>query len=144
MSDCRLTNIAVIICACLACGSVDDKLYLAVCYRIGDVGSALVHLVDTLGGNACFLYHFIALACCKDTEAKLTERPCNIEQFGLISVAYAEENCAFKRKSYLCCFLCLVVSFAECGGYTEHLACSGLSPCCEAPVRGRACRSVKM
>ena len=98
MLDSSLSDIAVIVSTCLACGSIDYHLYLAVCDLVSDIGTSLVDLEDLLAGDTCFLDHLIALACCDDLESKLMEGLGDVNKLGLVSVAYAEENCSLERK----------------------------------------------
>ena len=51
--DSGLSDVAVVMCAGLACGSIDDELDITVCDGIGDIGSALMQLVYALAGDAC-------------------------------------------------------------------------------------------
>ena len=111
--DSLLADIAVIICAGLACGGVDDKLYLAVCDLVCNVGTALVDLEYTLCRDSCVNNHLVALARCKNFEAQLIEILCYLNKLGLVSVTYAEKNGAFLGKSCLSSLLSLVIRLAE-------------------------------
>ena len=117
-----LADIAVVVSAALSGRGIDYKLYLAVCDLVGNIRSALVDLEYLLYGYAVVLYHLEGLACCKDAEAQVIEGTGDIEKLGLVAVVDAEKHCSLLRQSCLSSFLSLVVSLAEAGRYSEHLA----------------------
>ena len=123
MLDSSLTDVAVIVYTCLSGRSIDNELYLTVCYLVGNVWSALVYLEYTLDRDTCFLYHLIALACSDDAESELVEVLCYLNELRLVSVTNAEENSSLHRKSGLSSFLSLIVSLSECRSDTEDLTC---------------------
>ena len=116
-----LTDVGIVMNACLTDGRVDDQIDLTVGDQVKDVRASLVELLYLLCRDSRFVDGVTGLACGQDAEAVVVKDLGYCGSFSALLAVHGDKHSALQRESSLCGFLSLKVSTTGGKGHAQNL-----------------------